>query len=37
MAESVTVVEWGSGIAEGLAPDRLEIDIRRSSCSNGPG
>jgi len=26
-AESVTVVEWGQGIAEGLAPDRLEVDL----------
>jgi tRNA threonylcarbamoyladenosine biosynthesis protein TsaE len=25
--DSVTVVEWGRGIAEGLAADRLEIDI----------
>ena len=25
--ESITVVEWGQGIAEGLAEDRLEIDI----------
>lgn len=29
-ADSVTLVEWGAGIAEGLASDRLEIDIRRS-------
>jgi tRNA threonylcarbamoyladenosine biosynthesis protein TsaE len=28
--DSVTLVEWGTGIAEGLASDRLEIDIRRS-------
>ena len=27
--ESVTVVEWGRGVAEGLAADRLEIDIWR--------
>jgi tRNA threonylcarbamoyladenosine biosynthesis protein TsaE len=26
----VTFVEWGAGIAEGLADQRLEIDIRRS-------
>lgn len=26
---AVTLVEWGSGIAEGLAPNRLEVDIRR--------
>ncbi|WP_342662656.1 tRNA (adenosine(37)-N6)-threonylcarbamoyltransferase complex ATPase subunit type 1 TsaE [Propionicicella superfundia] len=29
LADSVTVVEWGTGIAEPLAADRLEIDIRR--------
>lgn len=28
--DSVTVVEWGSGIAEGLADERLEIRIKRS-------
>lgn len=28
--ESVTLVEWGTGMAEGLSADRLEIDIRRS-------
>ncbi|MBA3020554.1 tRNA (adenosine(37)-N6)-threonylcarbamoyltransferase complex ATPase subunit type 1 TsaE [Propionicimonas sp.] len=28
--ESVTLVEWGTGVAEGLSTDRLEIDIRRS-------
>lgn len=27
--DSVTLVEWGAGIAEGLSEDRLEIDIRR--------
>lgn len=27
--DSVTFVEWGTGIAEGLSSDRLEIDIRR--------
>lgn len=26
---SVTVVEWGAGVAEQLADDRLEVDIRR--------
>jgi tRNA threonylcarbamoyladenosine biosynthesis protein TsaE len=30
VADSVTVVEWGRGVAEGLADDRLEIDIWRS-------
>ncbi len=28
MARAVTVVEWGEGLAEGLAADRLEISIR---------
>jgi tRNA threonylcarbamoyladenosine biosynthesis protein TsaE len=27
MAAAVTVVEWGEGLAEGLAEDRLEISI----------
>jgi len=27
LAEAVTVVEWGQGVAEWLADDRLEIDI----------
>jgi tRNA threonylcarbamoyladenosine biosynthesis protein TsaE len=30
MPDSVTVVEWGRGIAEQLATDRLEIDIWRA-------
>ncbi|MGH8971058.1 MAG: tRNA (adenosine(37)-N6)-threonylcarbamoyltransferase complex ATPase subunit type 1 TsaE [Actinomycetes bacterium] len=30
VAESVTVVEWGTGLAEGLADDRLEVVVRRS-------
>lgn len=29
MDDSVTLVEWGAGMAEGLAPDRLDIDIAR--------
>lgn len=29
VGQSVTVVEWGEGLAEGLAEDRLEITIRR--------
>ncbi|MDR1712416.1 MAG: tRNA (adenosine(37)-N6)-threonylcarbamoyltransferase complex ATPase subunit type 1 TsaE [Propionibacteriaceae bacterium] len=29
-SECVTVIEWGGGIAEFLADQRLEIDIRRS-------
>ncbi|WP_067454804.1 tRNA (adenosine(37)-N6)-threonylcarbamoyltransferase complex ATPase subunit type 1 TsaE [Actinomadura macra] len=32
--ESVTVVEWGEGLAEGLAEDRLEMIISRG---DGPG
>ena len=28
--EAVTVVEWGTGVAEGLADDRLEIEILRA-------
>lgn len=30
LAESVTVIEWGAGVAEQLSEDRLEIEIRRS-------
>jgi tRNA threonylcarbamoyladenosine biosynthesis protein TsaE len=29
--DSVTVVEWGEGIAEGLAEDRLEVAITRTT------
>jgi tRNA threonylcarbamoyladenosine biosynthesis protein TsaE len=29
LADSVTVVEWGEGLVESLAADRLEISIRR--------
>ncbi|WP_428537940.1 tRNA (adenosine(37)-N6)-threonylcarbamoyltransferase complex ATPase subunit type 1 TsaE [Propionicimonas sp.] len=28
--DSVTLVEWGAGVAEGLAEDYLEVDIRRT-------
>src|SRR5918998_234190 len=31
--DSVTVVEWGRGIAEGLAADRLEVDIWRPTVN----
>jgi tRNA threonylcarbamoyladenosine biosynthesis protein TsaE len=27
VADSITVVEWGQGIAQGLSEDRLEIDV----------
>jgi tRNA threonylcarbamoyladenosine biosynthesis protein TsaE len=30
LEESVTVVEWGSGVAEGLAEDRLEVELHRA-------
>ena len=30
LEESVTVVEWGEGIAEGLAESRLEVRIERA-------
>lgn len=30
MARSVTLVEWGEDVAEGLAPERLELAILRS-------
>ena len=38
-ASSVTVVEWGEGMAEGLAADRLEITIAadHSGASGPPG
>jgi tRNA threonylcarbamoyladenosine biosynthesis protein TsaE len=29
MEESVTVVEWGAGLVEGLAEDRLELTLHR--------
>jgi tRNA threonylcarbamoyladenosine biosynthesis protein TsaE len=32
LEESVTVVEWGEGLAEGLAEDRLEISIGRDDA-----
>ena len=34
--ESVTVVEWGTGIAEGLADARLEVRIARSAAAPDP-
>jgi tRNA threonylcarbamoyladenosine biosynthesis protein TsaE len=32
---AVTVVEWGEGLAEGLADDRLEISISRDASAFG--
>ncbi len=34
LTQAVTVVEWGHGIAEGLAQDRLEIDIWTSAAES---
>jgi tRNA threonylcarbamoyladenosine biosynthesis protein TsaE len=36
-AASVTVVEWGEGLAEGLAADRLEITISPDAAGPVPG
>jgi tRNA threonylcarbamoyladenosine biosynthesis protein TsaE len=35
LAESVTVVEWGEGLVEGLAEDRLEVRLIRPHGSAG--
>ena len=35
MDSSVTVVEWGGGLAEGLADDRLEVTITRLEATQG--
>ena len=35
--EAVTVVEWGEGIAEGLADDRLEVRIERALADEHSG
>ncbi len=32
LADSVTLVEWGHGLVEGLAADRLDIEISRSTA-----
>ena len=32
--DSVTVVEWGGGVAEGLAEERLEVEIVRSPTAD---
>ncbi|GAA1921663.1 tRNA (adenosine(37)-N6)-threonylcarbamoyltransferase complex ATPase subunit type 1 TsaE [Nocardioides marmoribigeumensis] len=34
LADSVTVVEWGGGIAEALAEDRLELSLLRSGTED---
>jgi tRNA threonylcarbamoyladenosine biosynthesis protein TsaE len=33
---SVTVVEWGGGLAEGLAADRLDVSITLAAPGTGP-
>ncbi len=35
LADAVTVVEWGAGLAEGLAQDRLEIEIAVRPAPDG--
>ena len=37
LEEAVTVVEWGAGIAEGLADARLEVRIARAATAPDPG
>jgi len=37
LEDAVTVVEWGSGVAEGLAEDRLEVTITRSRGDDADG
>lgn len=37
MASSVTVVEWGAGLVEALAPDRLELALTRAGAAPPPG
>ncbi|HEY8727962.1 MAG TPA: tRNA (adenosine(37)-N6)-threonylcarbamoyltransferase complex ATPase subunit type 1 TsaE [Acidothermaceae bacterium] len=32
LADSVTLVEWGHGLVEGLAADRLDIEIARATA-----
>jgi tRNA threonylcarbamoyladenosine biosynthesis protein TsaE len=34
--EAVTVVEWGSGLVEGLAEDRLTLVLHRPRADDGP-
>jgi tRNA threonylcarbamoyladenosine biosynthesis protein TsaE len=36
LSESVTVVEWGEGLVEGLAADRLEVRLVRRRGAAGP-
>jgi tRNA threonylcarbamoyladenosine biosynthesis protein TsaE len=36
LGDSITVVEWGEGLVEDLAPDRLELHLLRPQGSLGP-
>jgi tRNA threonylcarbamoyladenosine biosynthesis protein TsaE len=35
IGESVTIVEWGRGLVEGLAPDRLDVEISWTAAADG--
>jgi tRNA threonylcarbamoyladenosine biosynthesis protein TsaE len=35
LADSLTVVEWGEGVAEGLADTRLEVALSRGQGADG--
>jgi tRNA threonylcarbamoyladenosine biosynthesis protein TsaE len=37
LADAVTVVEWGEGLAEGLADERLEVQLLRRTGDAEPG
>ncbi|SDQ13602.1 tRNA (adenosine(37)-N6)-threonylcarbamoyltransferase complex ATPase subunit type 1 TsaE [Quadrisphaera sp. DSM 44207] len=37
LEESVTVVEWGRGLVERLAQDRLELELHRGAGGTGSG
>ncbi len=36
LSESVTVVEWGEGLVEGLAANRLDVRLERAHGAAGP-
>ena len=36
LSESVTVVEWGEGLVEGLAANRLDVRLARPRGASGP-
>jgi tRNA threonylcarbamoyladenosine biosynthesis protein TsaE len=35
VGDSVTIVEWGRGMVEGLAPDRLDVEISWAAATDG--